>query len=409
MNRKPSICLIEDDSVMGESLNQRLMLEGYNVSWFKNGANAQHALENEDYDAMICDVRLPDICGDALYKKLISQSVVLPPAIFMTGYGAINSAVELLKLGALDYLTKPFDPKELIKKIQTICGSGHTNTDIKSKLFANSPAMLSIVKQLPRLAKHVFTSVLLSGEVGVGKKVIASVIHNMTDNDGPLISVDCASLSADIKVSDVSNVDIQNEDKLSINNLFEQAKGGTLLLNEISDMPMKLQAELLRVIQKSTATSFSAADVNPTDVRLIFSTHKDLKFCVERGELREDLYYRINVVRLAIPPLRKRLDDIVPLAEYFISQNNKKFPKEGKMLNSQAKEVLSLYDWPGNISELSHVIERSFTLTHENVLSATNFELNIVEINESEKPALSLKKRLSESELDGVFKKLRFI
>ncbi|VAW61682.1 hypothetical protein MNBD_GAMMA08-67 [hydrothermal vent metagenome] len=400
MNKKPSICLIEDDSVMGESLNQRLMLEGYNVAWFKDGMTAKHALEHEIYDAMICDVRLPDIRGDELYKKLISQSVVMPPAIFMTGYGAINNAVELLKLGALDYLTKPFDPKELMEKVHIICGSGHTNTDIKAKLFANSSAMLKVVQQLPRIAKHKSTNVLLSGELGVGKKVIASVIHNMTKNDGPFINVDCGSLFMEENEVDFSpdSPNAKSENLQPIATLFKKAKGGTLFFNEINQMPMRLQAELLRVIQETVAVSPSASEVNEDRVRFIFSSNKNLKFCVERGTLREDLYYRINVVRLSVPPLRERLEDIVPMAEYFISRNNKNFPKESKMLSSESKKVLMAYDWPGNVSELSHVIERGFTLTHENVLSASSFELNVTDKIRVEKTTSSLKKQLSESE-----------
>ena len=142
----------------------------------------------------------------------------------------------------------------------------------------------------------------------------------------------------------------------------------------------------------------SASEVNEDSVRLIFSSNKSLKFCVEQGTLREDLYYRINVVRLSVPPLRKRLEDIVPMAEYFISQNNKKFPKESKMLNGESKKVLMAYDWPGNVSELNHVIERSFTITHENVLNASSFELDVIDKMRVEKTASSLKKQLSESE-----------
>lgn len=357
------ICLIEDDPFMGQPLAERLDMDGYACDWFQQGQEALSALRRQRYELVICDIRLPDIGGEELFETLLRETLPLPPFLFITGYGAIDQAVRLLKLGAQDYITKPFDIGALMAKVRSLCErrlslSGEQNLGI-------SNAMRTIEALLPRLAAS-RSPVLITGESGVGKEEVARRLHHLGDPEGrkPFVAVNCGAIPENLIESELFG-----HEKGSFTGavrsrigVFEQASGGTLFLDEIGEMPPTMQVKLLRAIQDKAVLPVGGDQPRPVDIRLVCATHRDLKAMVESGEFREDLFYRIHVIHLPIPPLRERKEDILWLAERFLTEigqhENRKLS-----LSVRAANALVNYPWPGNIRELRHCLERAAVLS----------------------------------------------
>jgi len=366
------ICLIEDDPIMGESLKERLILEGFCVDWCKTGAHALERLMRRDYDAVVSDIRLPDIPGDELFRRMVSDPQTrMSPTVFITGYGTVESAVELLKLGAADYLTKPLDPRALVQKLRELCRE-RPPTDDGGEPLGLSPVMRRLAAKLPAIARHVETPVLITGESGSGKEVVARRIHDLTDGGRPFVAVNCAAVPENL-----IEAELFGHEKgaftgagRSRKGLFEQADGGLLFLDEIGDMPLPMQAKLLRAIQERVITPVGGDDPVPVRFRLVCATHQDLAGLVRAGRFREDLYYRINVIQLLVPPLRERPEDILWLAEKFISQHADAYPAERKRLGASARDSLLAHPWPGNVRELKHAIERACIMATGPVIEA---------------------------------------
>ncbi len=357
----PDICLIEDDPIMGESLRERLVLEGFTVDWCESGTHALERLRQRDYDAVVSDIRLPDIPGDELFRRMVSNPETrMPPTVFITGYGTIESAVALLKLGAVDYLTKPLDPRALVQKLRELCRERPPVADGREPLGL-SPAMQRLVAMLPAVARHVETPVLITGESGSGKEVVAHRIHDLTDGDQPFVAVNCAAVPENL-----IEAELFGHEKgaftgagRSRRGLFEKADGGLLFMDEIGDMPLPMQAKLLRAIQERVITRVGADEPVSVRFRLVCATHQDLADLVRAGRFREDLYYRINVIQLLVPPLRERPEDILWLAERFVAKHADVYPAERKRLGNSAREALLTHRWPGNVRELKHAVERA--------------------------------------------------
>ena len=355
------ICLIEDDPIMGESLRERLVLEGFSVDWCKSGKQAIELLQQRNYDAVVSDIRLPDISGDELFRRMTSGARPgMPPTIFMTGYGTIESAVELLKLGAADYLTKPLDPRLLVEKLRDICRE-RPSEDAARGTLGLSPSMRRLASELPVIARHRETPVLIVGESGSGKEVVAQRLHDLGDPDAPFIAVNCAAVPENLIEAELFGHEkgAFTGAEQSRQGLFEKAGGGFLFLDEIGDMPLPMQAKLLRAIQDRTITRVGGDKPVAVRFRLVCATHRDLTQMVREGLFREDLYYRVNVIQLSIPPLRERPEDILWLAERFIAEYGEAYPTEQKRFGVSAREALLAHSWPGNVRELKHAIERA--------------------------------------------------
>ena len=366
------ICLIEDDPIMGESLRERLLFEGFSVDWCESGGQAIEHLQQRHYDAIVSDIRLPDIGGDELFKRLISDlGIGLPPTIFMTGYGTIENAVELLKLGAADYLTKPLDPRILVEKLRDIC-SENLSEDRGQDVLGLSPAMRRLAGELDVIALHRDTPVLIIGESGCGKEVVARRLHQLSDPDTPFVAVNCAAVPDNLIEAELFGYEkgAFTGANQSRQGLFEQADGGLLFLDEIGDMPMMMQAKLLRAIQERTITRVGGSKPISVRFRLVCATHHDLAQMVREGRFREDLYYRINVIQLSVPPLRDRPEDILWLAEKFINEHGEAYPAEHKRLGPSAREALLAHAWPGNVRELKHTLERACIMAPGTVIEA---------------------------------------
>ena len=401
MTGKPRICLIEDDEIMGESLCDRFALEDFDYDWFKNGASALAHLGRSDYAAVVSDIRLPDMDGEHIFREAILRGGTLPPWIFITGYGSIDRAVNLLKLGATDYITKPFDLDALIERLKalsTVPVTTHAVTEIPPRLGI-SPVMRKIEALLPRLAAQAGT-LLITGESGVGKEEVARLIHELDPATAPrqMIALNCASVPESLIEAELFGYEkgAFTGAMRTKPGVFEQADGSTLFLDEIGDMPLVMQAKLLRVIQERVIVRVGGEKPIPIRLRLICATHRDLRQMVERGLFREDLFYRIHVIHLRIPALRERRDDIPWLCRRFLDDFAMQHPDSRKRLSPQAERLLLAHDWPGNIRELKHAIERACILSPGSVLEVEHLFEHTIPAETTTVPGASQKTTLSE-------------
>lgn len=390
----PDICLIEDDPIMGESLKQRLMLDGFRVDWCETGGKALELMRLHHYDAVVSDIRLPDIAGDELFRRMLSEpGRRVPPTLFITGFGSIESAVELLKLGAADYLTKPLDPRALVKKLRALCWSAQGAPSSDREPLGLAPVMQRLDAKLSTIARHDVTPVLITGESGCGKEVVARRLHDLGKPDSPFVAVNCAAIPENLIEAELFGHEKGAYTGASHRRrgVFEQAGSGVLFLDEIGDMPLPMQAKLLRVIQERVITRVGGDELIPVHFRLVCATHRDLMALVRGGQFREDLYYRINVIHLEIPPLRERPEDILWLAERYLLLHGNTYPEEGKHFSASAREALLAHGWPGNVRELKHSVERACILAPGTLIEARDLF-----------PNGSIEHRQNDSSLEGM-------
>jgi len=377
-----SILVVDDEPEMREALSHCLAQGGYSVVAASNGIEALHKFEEEKFDAVITDLKMPDFSGMALLEevKKISSGV---PVILITAYGTIDNAVEAMKQGATDYILKPFSSEVLRATVEKACknaGSpgitkgtrGHTpQTAGDKRIITQDPALLKVLK----LAKNVAPSnatVLILGESGTGKELLASFIHENSDRKGkPYVAVNCAALPETLAESELFGHE-KGAFTGAVNRKagkFELANKGTILLDEISEMSLPLQAKLLRVLQEREIDRVGGSKCTTIDVRVVAISNVDLKEAVREGKFREDLFYRVNVIPLTIPPLRHRKTDISLLAEYFLKKYS---TRNGRPMEGIADETISLlskYDWKGNVRELENTIERAVLMGEGKILS----------------------------------------
>lgn len=371
---RPKLCLIEDDEIMGESLAERFRLEGFDVTWLRSAAEASPALEAGRFAVVVSDIRLPDRNGGELFLELTDRLPRLPPFLFMTAFGTIDRAVELLKAGAADYVTKPFDLDVLVAKVAGLA-QGYGARACDPEALGVSPAMRRIAETLPRLARH-GTTLLITGESGVGKEHVANLFHCLASGQSaPFVAVNCAAIPESLMEAELFGYEkgaFTGAVKAK-RGVFEQADGGTLFLDEIGEMPLSMQVKLLRVLQEHRLHRLGGEAALDTDFKLVCATHRDLKALVESGEFREDLYYRIHVIQLRIPPLRERTDDIRWLVHHFVEEFNRAHPEERRRLDPRTEQALLAYGWPGNVRELKHAVERACVLSPGPLLGADAF------------------------------------
>jgi DNA-binding NtrC family response regulator len=399
------ICLIEDDEIMGESLVDRFGLEGFSCDWHRTGEAALNALREHTYALVISDIRLPDTTGDQLFEQLIGEPVKLPPFIFITGHGDIDTAVRLLKQGANDYITKPFNLDALVEKIQSIVMPAQ---DWGPNELGSSPAMRQIEAMLQRLAASE-ASVLITGESGVGKERVAQALHQLTGGSRPFIAVNCGALTESLLEAELFGYEkgAFTGAARTKKGVFEQADGGTLFLDEIGDMPLAMQVRLLRALQERSIVRVGGETPIPVNIRLVCATHQTLQERVASGEFREDLYYRINVVELRIPPLRDRTEDILPIARHLLTDIASATNKTAPGLTPASEHALKNYRWPGNIRELKNALERASLMSDGRTISHDKlFDRPAPTLIEPQDVAASLRDYLSECERDFIVRAL---
>ncbi|MEK8088567.1 sigma-54 dependent transcriptional regulator [Thermithiobacillus plumbiphilus] len=373
--RNIKVCLVEDDEIMGASLCDRFALEGIDCAWYRDGESAFEAIRHCRYSLVICDIRLPDCDGGEMFRRIKETLSTIPPFIFITGYGSIDRAVQLLKLGAADYVSKPFDLGQLIEKIHLLCRNDvstcETISAVRGTALGISAAMRRIEDMLPRLAQRAQT-VLITGESGVGKEHVTYALHLAGNGERrPFVAVNCGALPENLYEAELFGYEkgaFTNALRMK-KGYFEQANGGMLFLDEVGEMPLAMQVKLLRAVQERSIRRVGGEKPIPLDFKLICATNRDLKDMVERGEFREDLFYRINVVHLKVPPLRERKEDTLWFADRFLREYADHHMEPQKDLQPSARQALVSYAWPGNIRELKNVIERACILSSSPALT----------------------------------------
>jgi len=371
----PRLCLVEDDEIMGESLVQLFRLEGFAVTRCRTAAEAAAAIEARRFAVVVSDIRLPDRDGGELFLELKERQPRLPPFLFMTAYGTIDRAVDLLKAGGADYVTKPFDVDVLVQKVRGLADGYGTLDGNADDSLGISSAMRRIAESLPRLARHA-AALLITGESGVGKEHVAQLFHrHAVGSESKFIAVNCASIPEPLMEAELFGYErgaFTGAVKAK-RGYVELAHEGTLFLDEIGDMPLSMQAKLLRVLQERKFVRLGSETPVTSSFRLVCATHRDLKAMVEAGQFREDLYYRIHVLHLYIPPLRERLDDIRWFVRHFVGEFNRQHPEEARRLDPRTEQALMNYGWPGNVRELQHAVERACILSSGPLLGAEAF------------------------------------
>ena len=378
------VLVVDDEPGLRQSLGLLLSDAGYDVVAEGNGARALERARAEAFDLILCDVRMADMDGIAFlraYKSAGGPALV----IMMSAYGGEESALAAMKEGAYDYVAKPFRPDEVVltlRKAEERERLGHTIATLRAQLdsspaaralIAESPAMRQALDVVARVAAH-RTTVLITGERGTGKEVIAQAIHRAGPRAGPFVAVNCAAIPETLLESELFGsvrgaFTGASGDRPG---LFEQADGGTLLLDEIGELPLALQAKLLRVLQESEVRRVGDQKTRRVDVRLLAATAKDLAAEAGAGRFRHDLFDRLNVVTVHLPPLAERREDIVPLARHFAVQLARRLGHD-LALSEAAVAWLREQPWPGNVRALEHAIERAAVLTDKEILDPVDF------------------------------------
>lgn len=370
------ILVIDDEKNIREGLQIALEDEGYDVIIAANGTEGLDRALHEEVDLIITDLRMPGVSGKEILKAVISKTPGVP-VIVLTGHGTIETAVDAMRLGAYDFLTKPLDlerlsllvkralkGRELVLKHRQL-EQELTKTKLSKDIVVKSPVMENLMNVVKKVAPS-RASVLITGESGVGKEVIADAIHSLSDRaDKPIIKVHCAALSETLLESELFGHEkgAFTGAIATKHGRFELADGGTIFLDEIGEIDQNLQIKLLRVIQEKKFERVGGEKTLSVDVRVIAATNKDLKAEVEKGNFREDLFYRLNVVHLEVPPLRERKEDMPLLAYSFIKEFAKENGKPEMHVDQKARAAMYSYSWPGNIRELKNCIESAVVMS----------------------------------------------
>jgi len=375
MKQKAKILVIDDEEIMREVLRELLRTEGYDVEFAAEGKTGLQMALNRIYDVVITDVMLPEINGIDILREIKKHHAKMP-VIVITAYGSIKSAIEAMKEGAFEYVTKPFDNEELLllikkalEQTRLIEQVDHLKNMIKDKysldnIVGKNQEMIEIFKLITRTAQS-RTTVLILGESGTGKELVAKAIHqNSPRVDKTFVTVNSGSMPADLLESNLFGHErgAFTGAVAAKKGLFEVANQGSIFFDEISNISMETQAKLLRVIQEKEFMRLGGIENIKVDVRIIAATNADLKKAVAAGRFREDLYYRLNVIVISIPPLCHRKDDIPLLTHHFVEKYSRENKIEAPRINQDTMDCLMQYDYPGNVRELENIIERAVVL-----------------------------------------------
>jgi DNA-binding NtrC family response regulator len=392
MKATPKILIIEDDTSLAWSLKHVLQVEGYAVETAFNTDDGFARARDNAFDVIVTDLQLPstDSLGDRAGLDLINRvRTVKPqqPIILMTAHHTTETAIEATKLGAYDYLLKPFDPAELLDMIDKAVASSRLTSELvelgdtaapTDAIVGNSRAMQSVYKEIGRLAAKPVT-VLIRGETGTGKELVARALYQYSDRaKNPFIIVNCVAIPETLLESELFGHEQGAYTGATVRRIgrFEQAHDGTIFLDEIGDMTMSTQAKLLRVLQEKTIQRLGAKESIAVNVRVLAATHRDLEAAIRDGLFREDLYYRLNVAVITVPPLRDRREDVPALVRYFLHRYGEELGASNAAMSNEAIQFLQQQPWAGNVRELENVIRkallqaRGFTIGPEEVRGA---------------------------------------
>ncbi len=379
MNERPTILVVEDDAAMRELLEDELREAEFKVLAAADGVEALERLARYRVDAVVTDLQMPQMKGRELLDEVRAREPEVP-VIIITAFGTIDSAVDAMKAGAYHFVPKPFSMEQLLETVRAALRDRRLREDLALRrsevttraggLVAESHGMQKAVDLVLRAAPA-DSPVLLLGESGTGKELLARVLHERNPGRrGKFVAVNCSAIPETLLESQLFGhrrgaFTDAREDRMG---LFQEAEGGTVFLDEIGDMPLALQAKLLRVLQEKEVHPLGAADPVRIDVRVVAATNRNLAAVVEEGRFRQDLYYRLNVIVIRIPPLRERPEDLLPLIAHFLEKHGARTGRRGRTLSGEALTLMQRHVWPGNVRELENCIERALVLGTEEVI-----------------------------------------
>jgi len=381
----PVILVVDDELSMREFLKILLEKEGYDVVTASDGPSAIEYIQNQDFDLILSDIKMPGMGGLTLLEKIkeINNSL---PVIMITAYASPENAVVAMRSGAFDYITKPFKVDEILKIIKsatsiTLPGKKDeitASTDVFENIIGNSPEMLKIYNLITRIAPTP-ASILIYGESGTGKELVAQAIHNLSKvKNQPFIPITCSAIPESLLESELFG-HVKGAFTGAISNkvgLFELADGGSIFLDEIGELTPLIQTKLLRVLQERELKRVGGTEIIKVNVRIIAATNRNLEEEIIQGRFREDLFYRLAVVPLRVPPLRERKGDVPLLVNHFLKKYSEKMGKTVHEISSYAMKVLMEYDYPGNVRELENIIERGVALESSNIILPESLTLS---------------------------------
>jgi len=382
MNKK-KVLVADDEAIILKVIHQELINEGYEVDIVHDGEEACTKVREKKYDLVILDNKMPKVNGIDVLKKIkkFNPKIVV---IMMTAFGTINNAVEAMKFGAYDYLTKPFDNNDLINKVSqafkiadNLTYKSNNNKVYKNQIVGSSNEIMEIKKKIEKI-KNLDTTILLTGESGTGKGLAAKILHfNGIRRQSPFIELNCAAIPETLLESELFGHEAGafTDAKKLKKGILEQADGGTVFLDEIGDMSLSLQAKLVKAVEERSFRRVGGTRDITVDICVMAATNQDLKSLVKNGGFREDLYHRLNVINFEMPSLRDRMEDIPLITDYFVSYFNIDLNKSISLIPSEIRKTFLHYDWPGNVRELRSTIERAVLLSDDGVLNPKYMKL----------------------------------
>jgi DNA-binding NtrC family response regulator len=408
-----TVLVVEDDSAMRELLMESLSEEGYTVLGAGGGRDGVRQVRTGHVDLVVTDLRMPDLDGLDMVRELRTLTST-PAVITITAFGTIDTAIKAMKLGAFDYITKPFEIDQLLIAVDRALRDRALRHEIErlreevadryrfQNIIGRSAAMQEVFELIRRVADSP-VSVLVTGESGTGKELVARALHfNSQRANQPFLAVNCAAIPAPLLESELFGykrgafTDAHQDRK----GLLEEASGGTVFLDEVAELSPQLQAKLLRALQEREVKPLGSAKSVSIDVRFISATNRDLETLLESGEFREDLYYRLNVVQIAIPPLRERVEDILPLASHLLTAAAQRVGKSTDGISPQAAKAFVGHRWPGNVRELENVIERAVALSRGRQIEVSDLPPTLLQRRPGDTLAGAAARQLTLSDLE---------
>ncbi len=393
---KGNILVVDDEEIMRESLCAWLQEDGFQVEALENGRQAMDTIRRQVYDAILLDLKLPDMDGLEILKAS-KKYQPNTPVMIITAYGSVDTAIQAMKEGAIDYITKPFNPEEVSLTLHHVINDvtlKRENIYLKLKLEKryDHRGVISKSHKMERIFELIATiadtrsTVLIQGESGTGKELIARAIHYESNRAlNPFVTVSCAALVESLLESELFGHEkgAFTDAKTLKRGKFEQADGGTLFLDEIGEISPKLQLNLLRVLQEREFHRVGGEETIRVDVRVVAATNRNLEQAVREGAFREDLFYRLNVISVQVPPLRERKEDIPLLVDHFIGKVNMESSKRVEGISEEALQLLIEHDWPGNVRELENVVERAVIINKGGIILPGDLPPNLVTMAEA--------------------------